>query len=238
MDALPANTLESLLNPAKIEVRNPVPQIREQMIWEAACSLGARGGLADRSQTIRATLERLSSKLDRLSFQPLMTKEGMLPPVVSEEIDSVRQEGEKDKRAAGVIYRMVHEAQLVMIAPTWRDYFFSGFPAEVKVEMPHKSFFPANEGEKVVWVKAVTECWKSGVLQADSIFNENASRFDRDYVGMLRYKHLARQGMGESLKVGTDIREVSGNKTEMVIDDQRYRILGSGGLVPDAGKWK
>lgn len=240
MDALPSSspTLESLLNPSVVEVRSEVPVMREQMIFEAACSLGARGGLSDQSQKIRKSLELQSAALDKFNFQPLMTREGMLPPVVTEEQDSIRQEGEKDKRSARVIYRMVQEARLVTIAPTWRDYLYVGLPEAGKVDMPHKSFYPANDAEKSVWKKAVNECWKAGVSQADGVFNENMARFERDYFGMIRYKMLAAHNMVESLKVGTEIKPVSGNRTEIIIDDQRYRILGSGGLVPDNGKWK
>lgn len=237
MDAIPPN-LESLLNPSVAEVKTVVPHMREQMIWEAACSLGARGGMASQSKFISDTLDSQASSMDRLSFQYFMTSEGMLPPVVTEERDSIRQEGDKDKRSAGVIYRMVREARLVTIAPTWRDYLYAGLTAETFVEMPHKSFNPANEEEKSVWRRAVTECWKAGVAQADGVFDENLSRFERDFTGTVRYRMLAARNMTEGLKIGTEVKASSGSRTELVIDDQRFRILGSGGLIPDSGKWK
>lgn len=237
MDALPPN-LEMLLNPAVAEVRSTVPRMREQMIWEAACSLGARGGLANRTLEIRKALDARAPQLDRFSFQPFMTTEGMLPPVIAEERDPVRQEGDKDKRSASFIYRMVREARLVTIAPTWRDYLFAGLVQDVSVEMPHKSFNPANAAEKEIWRRAVTECWSAGVAQADGVFNENMSRFERDYYGTIRYKMLAGRGMVEGLRVGTEFRAVSGNSTEIIIDDQRYRITGAGGLIPDSRRWK
>lgn len=237
MDALPPS-LDSLLAPSYVESRDAVPRLREQMIWEASCSLGARAGLANRSREIQAQLEVNAPQLDRMSFQPFMTSEGMLPPVISEERDPVRQEGEKDKRAAGFIYRMVREARLVTVAPTWRDYLFAGLSSQVKVEMPHKTFTPTNDAEKAVWRKAVTECWGAGVAQANGVFEENLFRFERDYYGSIRYKMLASRGMVETLKVGAEYKPVTGSRTEIVIDDQRYRITSAGGLVPDAGKWK
>lgn len=237
MDAQPPS-LDSLLSPAAAEVRSAIPRMREQMIWEAACSLGARGGLAHRSHEIHAQLEERAPQLDRLSFQPFMTSEGLLPPVISEERDSIRLEGERNKRAAGTIYRVVREARIVTMAPTWRDYLFAGLPLEVKVEMPHQSFNPANSAEKTVWRQAVNECWKAGVAQADGVLEENFFRFERDYYGSIRYKMLVSNGMYEGLKIGAEYTPVSGSRTEIIIDDQRYRITNAGGLVPDAGKWK
>lgn len=237
MDALPPN-LDVLLNPSVAEVRSQIPHLRQKMLWDAGCSVGARGGLAHRSEHLRSVLEAQAPQLDRLSFQPFMTSEGMLPPVITEERDSIRQEGTKDKRAAGFIYRMVSEARLVTVAPTWRDYLFAGLAGGTQVEMPDKVFLPVSGDEKAIWKRAVSECWQAGVAQADGIFTENLARFERDYYGMIRYKMLASRGMVEGLKVGTDFRAVSGNSQEMVVDDHRIRIFGAGGLVPDERKWK
>lgn len=238
MDGLPPPSLDALLNPTVVEVRSAVPQMREQMIWEAACSLGARGGLVERSAQIKSLVDARAAQLDRLTFQPFMSPEGMLPPVVTEEVESVRQEGERDKRAAGVIYRMVREARFVTVAPTWRDYLFAGLVFNGKVEMPHKSFLPSNDEEKKVWQKAVKDCWGAGVAQADGIITENLARFEREYTGMVRYKYLVARGMAENPKLGAEVRPVSGNRYEIVVDDQRFRITGAGGLVNDAGRWK
>ncbi len=92
MDALPPS-LDALVNPVVVESRaGDVPRMREQMLRDAACSLGLRGGLANRSTGILKFLDEGGGVLDRFTFQPFMSSEGMLPPVVVEEIDATRQE--------------------------------------------------------------------------------------------------------------------------------------------------
>ena len=238
MDALPPS-LDALVNPVVVESRaGDVPRMREQMLRDAACSLGIRGGLANRSTGILKFLDEGGVILDRFTFQPFMSSEGMLPPVVVEEIDATRQEGSYNKRSASVIYRMIKDAQFVMVAPTWRNYLYSGLSSSLKVEMPHKALMPSNSAEQAVWKSEVTRCWNMGIAQADAIFDENMSRFERDYLGMARYKMLVGRGMAENIKVGKDIREVTGSRTELIVDDQRYRITDPGGLVSDRTKWK
>nr|WP_323129540.1 type IV secretory system conjugative DNA transfer family protein [Klebsiella pneumoniae] len=58
------------------------------MLNDAAHTIGFRGGKAERAKEIRAALENQRSNLDYMySFQPLISSEGYLPPVIAEAKD-------------------------------------------------------------------------------------------------------------------------------------------------------
>ncbi|GMW18780.1 hypothetical protein LOCUS_52150 [Klebsiella pneumoniae] len=60
------------------------------MLNDAAHTIGFRGGKAERAKEIRAALENQRSNLDYMySFQPLISSEGYLPPVIAEAKDTL-----------------------------------------------------------------------------------------------------------------------------------------------------
>ena len=240
MDTIPVD-LEKLLNPtpSAYVLKSEVPEMRAKMLRDAACSLGVRGGLNWRSQDIRRSLELSSGSLDKFSFQSFVTADGMLPPVVTEQQDVVKQDDSLSKRSAGVIYRMIQPARLVMQTPTWRDYLYVGLAdLSGRIEMPHESLLPVSDGEKTVWRAAVQECWSTGVAQADVVFEENLNRLKRDYAGMIRYRMLLANGMADQIVVASETRPVAGDSQEMAIDSRTVSITRSGALQPDQSKWK
>lgn len=239
MDSLPAD-LSTLISPPAISASvQDVPELRSRFLSDAACSLGARGGLAKRGSEIRREIESNKALLDKsFSFQTVLLKDGLLPPVVSEARDAVRQTDPGTIRFAGAIYRIVAPERLVTVAPTWRDYLFVGLAAADRVEAPHDAYLPKSASEKQIWQRTVSECWEKGVAQANMVFKMNLDRLHRDYEGMIRYRLLVAKGMFVPPSVGIEQQRVAGDATHMVVNDQTYRISSGGRFQFDGGKWK
>nr|WP_265345830.1 type IV secretory system conjugative DNA transfer family protein [Klebsiella variicola] len=69
------------------------------MLNDAAHTIGFRGGKAERAKEIRAALENQRSNLDYMySFQPLISSEGYLPPVIAEAKDVAHITNEQIER--------------------------------------------------------------------------------------------------------------------------------------------
>ncbi|WP_228301974.1 type IV secretory system conjugative DNA transfer family protein [Klebsiella pneumoniae] len=67
---------------AKVTMR---PIVTGSMLNDAAHTIGFRGGKAERAKEIRAALEISAATLDTcIRFQPLISSEGYLPPVIAE----------------------------------------------------------------------------------------------------------------------------------------------------------
>lgn len=238
MDALPVD-LQTLVNPPAAVVRQEeIPVLRSEMLRTAACSLGARGGLLARSKAIRAEVERNRPILERYRFQSVMLTGGMLPPVISEAREAVKQDSPKLRRIAGVVYRIEAPERFVTVAPTWRDYVFRGLPDGGTVEAPPPNFLPKGDAEQEFWRKTVTSCWTKGFEQADQIFDINMSRLERDFSGMLRYKQLVVSGMIVPPKMGVERQASSGSATELVVEDEVHSIVGTSAFQKDPAKWK
>lgn len=239
MDALPAD-LSALAAPVAVIAKEvDIPEIRQRLLLEAACSVGARGGLAARSQEIRGKLASKAADLDRIfSFQTVMLPSSLLPPVITEALESVRQDDGRTIRYAGAIYRIVEPERLVTVAPTWRDYLYTGLTDAATVEMPHDSMLPKTQAERDKWSRNVKDCWAKGVAQADTILQMNLDRIQRDFTGMLRYRLLALKGMVVEPRVGVERQATSGNGSELVIDDQTFRISTGTRFQLEDRKWK
>lgn len=245
MDATPPSSspsLDQLASPqvAVVQKESEISALRRQMIRDAACSLGARGGLAARSAEVRREVDQHAASLDRrYAFQSLLLANGLLPAVVTEVRDAVKQDAPNILRYAGAIYRIESPERFVTGAPTWRDYLYRGFPGSGSaVTMPDSTFLPKTDAEKDFWKRTVVECWASGEEQAMGIFDANLSRLDRDFAGMLRYKLLVLKGMVAEPRVAVDSRAASGSGAELVVDDQVFTVSRPTGFQRDAIKWK
>ncbi|EPK3283940.1 type IV secretory system conjugative DNA transfer family protein [Serratia marcescens] len=83
------------------------------MLNDAAHTIGFRGGKAERAKEIRAALENQRSNLDYMySFQPLISSEGYLPPVIAEAKDVAHITNEQI-RTANRAYDIVVPARFV-----------------------------------------------------------------------------------------------------------------------------
>lgn len=226
------------LNADSAPVAISLPTARAALLSEAAIPLGSHKGLADRSVVLIDQLEGRALKLDALyRFPALVTKTGMLPPVISEARDALVASDDQI-RVADRIYKIMSPARFITIPPTWRDYLFTGLRIKAAQQIPYPSVLPKNAAESAFWKDQVMKGYAQGVALADEILRANMSRLDRDYLGMLRYSELLNKGMVTEPSVAVAPTVVSGDRNQLNVGDTLYRVTDHGGFVVDAKKWQ
>lgn len=237
------HTLETL--PSAPIVRqmqaNEIPELRVKIIRDAACAVGARGGLYAQAAVKRTEIDgRLAPKFDAMfPFGSVMLQDGLYPPVISKVENATRQDGDGLLRISGTIYQIERTERFSLQPITWHSYVYRGLPAGTeKVPMPHPSLLPKTDGEKALWSSAVRECWAQGVVQADAIVDANIARMDRDFSGMLLYKILVLGNKISAPQVEYAHEDVTGGGNRMVENDRSYRISSPSGLNPNQATWK
>lgn len=211
---------------------------RASILKEAAMALGSRKGTADRSAVLVSELEARDDRLDKIyRFGALVTKSGVLPPVITEARDAVEATSDQ-LRVADRMYRIVARSRLITTPPSWRDYLFVGMRLTQGNEMPAAAVLPKNDAERAYWKDQVLLGYEYGKKLADEILNSNRARLDRDYMGMLRYSELLNKGMVSEPMVAVAPAVVSGDRNQINVGDTLYRVIDHGGFVTDAKKWQ
>jgi len=218
------------------EKKSSVSALRIQILRETALSVGARGGLAYRTKQINKLLSSYDAQLARVfNFRGMLLEHDVLPPVLVEARNALSLTGNDIIRIADVNYQILHQAKFVTSPPHWRDYLWMNYSSP---ESPDKSLLPANKGEKIVWQKYIDEGWQAGLAQAESIFKENISRLQRDYTGMIRYRKLLAQQMVSPPYVASLDMGVTGNDSNLTVNDRMLRITAFPSFQTDGGQWK
>ena len=212
-----------------------VEKVRKEIIQESAMTYGAQSGAAHRGYRINLELSKFSGYLDNIfNFRYLMLEEGVLPPVLSEGMNTYQQTGTNQVRTASHVYKIEFPARFVSTPPTWRSYLTQNFS---KPEKPHGSLLPQSEAEGELWNKWVSEGWKMGLDQAQSSFKSSVARLKRDYLGMLRYRKLYAKGMVSKPIVARSHLGVTGGGNEMSVDDKVFKITEDSSLNPNKKDW-
>lgn len=229
----PAFSLESLQaideNSVYIERDNGVEAVRREALLAAGLEIGAQGGLLSRSSEINRFLEETKDILDRqFPFHPLLIDGEILPPVILSSRQAVTMgDNGKTLRVADAMYSIKQDARFVTAAPTWRDYL--SMP-QAGVRMPHRSVAPKTDAEKRVWHQAVGQGWRSGVAQADEIYELALNELSQDFLGMVTYRKLLSEGKVSKPNIERNNLGVTGNGREMVIGDRVKEITEESSL--------
>jgi defect-in-organelle-trafficking protein DotC len=216
-----------------------ITPIRANELQEAALPLGSHKGLADRSAQLLAELEARAGRLDTMyRFGALVTRNGMLPPVITEARDAV--EATTDQiRTADSMYRIVVPSRFVTVPPSWRDYLFIGLRIKAQTDqLPFSAVLPKTSAEREYWKEQVMLGYTQGEALADQILQTNLARLNRDYTGMLRYSELLNKGMVSEPSVAVAPRVVSGDRNHIDVGDTLYRVTDHGGFVTDPNQWQ
>jgi defect-in-organelle-trafficking protein DotC len=232
-------SLDDIANLSADSVQKPaITPARATILKEAAMALGSRKGSADRSAVLVSELEARADRLDKLyRFGALVTKSGVLPPVITEARDAVQATSDQ-LRVADRMYRIVARSRLITTPPSWRDYLFVGLRLTQGNEMPAAAVLPKNDAERAYWKEQVMVGYEYGKKLADEILASNRARLDRDYMGMLRYSELLNKGMVSEPMVAVAPAVVSGDRNQINVGDTLYRVTDHGGFVTDAKKWQ
>lgn len=235
----PLDHLENIedLTQERVETENKESKVRYDMLKEAALSLGARGGLAARSEQINAELREEADYLTSVfNFQALMLENNVQPPVLEEGRDALNLDSPYTIRIADRNYRIVKQARFVTAVPIWQDYLIA--PVR-KPTPPDKALLPDedNKEEIAVWQEYSRKGWQQGIEQADTIYADNLARLKRDYKGMIRYRTLLAQNMVSPPLVAEKELGITGGGEQLAINDRVLTIKALPSLKANSEQW-
>lgn len=213
-----------------------VSQIRLKALQDTAMSLGAQGGLYWASEQINKRTEKDKWYLESIyNFNGMMLSHGVLPPILEEGNNSLNLADPATIRIADKTYKIVQQARFATTPPNWREYIWLSFS---KPEMPNKVLLPRTSEEKELWRKNIKIGWEKGIEQASSIFQQNLARLKRDYNGMILYRKLLQEKMVSAPYVSKTELGVTGNGSDMRVNDQVLRITEMPKLQTDSSNWR
>ncbi len=215
---------------------NGISTIRQEALQETALSIGAQGGLACRARQINCVLNQTSKSLDRIfNFNLMMLPHNIVPPVLEEGRSVLNLADCQNIRIADRIYKIIKQACFVTTPPSWRDYLWLNYEAP---DVPFGSMLPKNAAECAIWKCYSAMGWKKGIDQANSIYAANIARLKRDFQGMVLYRTLLSQHMISPPYVARTDLGVTGDCSNLRINDQVLRITALPCLETNSRCWK
>lgn len=233
------DTLKELSQMHAVRQRNSITKannLNTEALRDVGLSVGAQAGLAFRAQQINEARKNSEKALESVfNFNLLMLPNNVLPPVLIQGEQSLNLADTQTLRIADRTYKIVKQARFVSTPPIWRDYLWMhyNFP-----EKPAPAFLPKNKEEQAVWRAAVQEGWKKGVFQANAIDAENVAQLKRDYLGIVLYRKLLKQGMVSEPYVARSDLGITGDEETIRIHDQVLRITALPALQTNYHDWR
>ena len=216
--------------------KTELSQLRIQSLQDSAMSIGAQGWLAFASEKINNQMYKDRKYLGTIfNFYAMVLSHGVLPPVLEEGDDSLNLADPNTIRVADRTYKIVQQAKFVTTPPNWRDYLWLSY---AKPELPDRTLLPRNNLEQKIWKHSIREGWEKGIEQAYSIFQQSLARMKRDYRGMMIYRKLLQEKMISPPFVARTELGVTGNGSDMRINDQVLRIVDLPQLQTNSKNWR
>lgn len=216
--------------------RDTLSPLRAKMLKETALALAAQGSLAATSRDMNAQMEQDRKYLDTIfNFSAMMLSHGVLPPVLEEGDFTLNLEDPNTIRVADRSFKIVQPARFATTPPNWREYLTSHYSDP---ELPDRSLLPRNSEESRIWKEAIDQGWDKGIEQAHAIFQQNLARLKRDFRGMALYRKLLQQRMISAPFVARTELGITGDGSDMRINDQVLRIVEPSKLQTSGQNWK
>lgn len=210
--------------------------LRIKSLQDTAMSIGAQGGLAWASEEMNTKMDQDKKYLDTIfNFNAMVLSHGVMPPVLEEGDNSLNLADPNTIRIADKTYKIVQQARFATTPPNWREYIYLNYP---KPQLPNKTLLPKSDDEQKIWRRGVRIGWDRGIQQAYNIFQENLARLKRDYRGMVIYRKLLQEKMISQPFVARTELGVTGDGTDMRINDQVLRIVELPKLQTNTRKWQ
>ncbi|MDR3504497.1 MAG: type IV secretion system DotC family protein [Legionella sp.] len=220
----------------KERTRKQSGKFRQMALKETALSLGAQSGLAWRAKAIDEQLVKQTRTLDTIyDFNSLTLEHNILPPVLLEGRNTLNLADAQNIRVADRTYKVAKQAHFVTTPPTWRQYLWLDY---VKPEYPNYTLLPKTRIEKKIWCMYVAKGWKNGIEQANTILEENIARIKEDFGGMILYRKLLAMNMVSPPYVSHTDLGVTGDASEIRIDDRVLRITALPALNINSNEWR
>ncbi len=215
--------------------KTELSQLRMKALQDSAMSIGAQGGLSWAAEKINVKLQKDRKYLDSIfNFNAMMLSHGVLPPVLEESQYTLNLDDPNTIRVADRTYKIVQQARFATTAPNWREYIWLSYS---KPSLPDKTLLPRTPEEQKVWKKGVNTGWGKGIEQAYSIFQQNLARLKRDFRGMILYRKLLQEKKISQPFVARTELGVTGDGTDMRINDQVLRIVEHPQLQTNTKHW-
>jgi defect-in-organelle-trafficking protein DotC len=209
--------------------------LRLKALKETAMSLGAQGGLAWASERMNSQLSKDSKQLDGVfNFNVMILDHGVIPPVLEQGDNTLNLADPNTIRVADRTYKIISQARFATTPPNWRDYLWLTYN---KPTLPDKTLLPKSDEEQAVWRHGITDGWQKGIEQSYSIFQQNLARLKRDYRGMILYRKLLEERIISPPFVSRTTLGVTGDGSNMNINDQVLRIVALPSLQTNSEKW-
>lgn len=210
--------------------------IRIKSLRDTAMSIGAQGGLSWAAEQINNRMQLDRKYLDSIyNFNAMMLNHGVLPPVLEEGDNTLNLADPNTIRVSDRTYKIIKQARFATTPPNWREYLWLVY---AKPELPNRTLLPRNNAERIIWREAVRAGWGKGIEQAYSIFQQSLARLKRDYKGMLLYRKLLEERMISPPFVARTELGVTGDGTDMRVNDQVLRIVELPRLQTNTRHWK
>lgn len=210
-------------------------KIREMALRETALTLSAQAALAWRARIIDDELTQQARHLDSIyDFSALILEHNVLPPVLLEGRNTLNLADAQTIRVSDRTYKVFKQAHFVTTPPTWRQYLWMDF---VPPEYPNVTLLPKTREERQVWCFYIMEGWKRGIEQANNIMEDNIARIKEDFGGMIRYRKLLALNMVSAPYVSHTDLGITGDGSEIHIDDQVLRITALPELNVNSSEW-
>ena len=221
---------------AKSKKKIAISKIREMALRETALSLGAQSGLAWRANIIDQGLTAQARNLDAVyDFNALVLEHNILPPVLLEGRNTLNLADTQNIRVSDRTYKVAKQARFITTPPNWRQYIWMDYK---KPEYPNQSLLPKTRLEHRLWCLYVSRGWKNGIEQANNILEESVARIKEDYTGMILYRKLLAMNMVSPPYVSHTDLGVTGDESEIHIDDRVLRITALPGLNVNSNEWR
>ena len=210
--------------------------VRYMAIKEAGVSYGMQAGLAYQAKINRDALQNRAQELDQIyNFQGLMINSNIVPPILMQANSVYDQQTEDTLRLGNSFFKILSQAHFASNPPSWRNYLLRAYDADYSMPMdvPLKS-----SDERAAWKQSVAEGFNLGAKQANLILRDSWATLQRDYLGMVLYHKLLRNGMVTQPYVTNLQTDVVGDTGQMTVGDTVLRISAMPELIPDRSSWK
>lgn len=220
----------------RVQSKKKMGRIREMALKEIALSLGAQAGLAWRAKTIDEGLTKQARNLDTIyDFNSLVLEHNILPPVLLEGRNTLNLADAQSIRVSDRTYKVSKQAHFITTPPTWRQYLWMDY---VKPDAPNSTLLPKTRAERDIWCIYTEKGWKNGIEQANTILEESISRIKEDFGGMILYRKLLAMNMVSPPYVSHTDLGVTGDGSEIHIDDRVLRITALPALNINSSEWR
>jgi defect-in-organelle-trafficking protein DotC len=221
--------------PANGEEQTGLSHLRSKSLRDSAMSIGAQAGLAWASKQMNADIEKDRIYLDTIyNFNAMLLSHGVIPPILEQGDNSLNLDDPNTIRVADRTYKIIAQARFATTPPNWREYLQMNYS---KPDLPDKTLLPKTADEQKIWKEGIEAGWEKGIEQTYSIFQQNLARLKRDFNGMVLYRKLLQKKMISAPFVARTEMGVTGNGTDMRVNDQILRIVELPKLQTNSKEW-